>query len=169
MVLEMEKLTFENIASSIIKTEKYQSLKNDYHHGLTRYIHSMKVAKGTYIITKFLRLDYISATRGALLHDYFNEEEYLDVKGLDKPRIHPFLALNNATREYNLNILEKNIIISHMYPIGKIKPNYLESWVVTSVDKLVALDEYIFYKFKDKFILLTIFTINFLSFKCNFF
>ena len=164
----MEKVTFENIASSIIKTKKYQSLKNDYHHGLTRYTHSIKVAKGTYMISKLLKLDYVSATRGALLHDYFNEEEYLDSKGLEKPRIHPFLALNNANFEYELNLKEKNIIISHMFPLGKIKPEYLESWIVSTVDKIVALDEYIVYKFKDKLVLFAIFAINFIRFKCNF-
>ena len=164
----MEKVTFDNIANPIIKTWKYQSLKNDYHHGLTRYIHSIKVAKGTYIITRLLKLDYISATRGALLHDYFNEEEYLDSKGLEKPRIHPFLALNNASLEYNLNLKEKNIIISHMFPLGSIKPEYLESWVVSTIDKIVALDEYIVYKFKDKLVLFALFIINIIRFKCNF-
>ena len=165
----MEKLTFENIADPIIRSKKYQSLKKDYHHGLTRYIHSVKVAKGTYFIAKLLKLDYISATRGALLHDYFNEEEYLDSKGLEKPRIHPFLALNNASHEYRLNMIEKNIIISHMFPIGKIRPEYLESWIVTTVDKVVALDEYIVYKFKDKLVLFAIFAINFIRFKCDLF
>ncbi len=164
----MEKLTFENIAAPIINTDKYQSLKNDYHHGLTRYIHSVKVAKVTYLVTKFLRLDYVSATRGALLHDYFNNKEYLDIKASDKPKIHPFLALNNAKREHKLNMIEQNIIISHMYPIGKIEPIYPESWIVSSVDKLVAIDEFLLCKFKDELILLAIFAVNFLKFKCDF-
>ena len=88
-------MTFNEIKKDIVKSLKYQSLDLEYHHGLTRYKHIMHVAKGTYYISKILKLDYISATRGALLHDYFNEEEYLDKHGLDMPRIHPFLALNN--------------------------------------------------------------------------
>ena len=67
----MKKLTFEEISQDIINKDKYLSLKNDYHHGLTRYIHSIRVAKYTYKITKLLHLNYINATRGALLHDYF--------------------------------------------------------------------------------------------------
>ena len=160
---DMKKRTFAEISNSIIEKDKYQSLKNDSHHGLTRYIHSLRVAKGTYFVTKLLRLDYISATRGALLHDYFNECEYLNKKGLEKPKIHPFLALNNANFEYKLNLLEKNIIISHMYPIGLIKPNYLESWIVSIVDKVVAIYEYCNNKFKDKLALWIIFLINMLS------
>ena len=158
-------MTFIEIKNSITNNQKYQSLKEDYHHGLNRYTHLMHVAKLTYYVTKFLKLDYISATRGAMLHDYFNEEAYLDKEWLDKPRIHPFLALNNAKKIFDLNILEENIIISHMYPIGKIKPNYIESWVVTLADKGVATYEYINYKFKDKLALYIIFSINFLSMK----
>ena len=158
-------MSFNEIANNIINSNKFKSLDFDYHHGLTRYKHIMHVARGTYYISKILKLDYISATRGALLHDYFNEDEYLDKKGLDMPRIHPFLALNNSLKEYNLNIKEKNIIISHMYPIGLIKPVYLESWVVTMVDKGVATYEYINYKFKDKIAVYLLFLLNFLSMK----
>ena len=71
----MRELTFGEISHDIIKKEKYLSLKTEYHHGLTRYMHSLRVAKYTYIITKILKLNYIEATRAALLHDYFNELE----------------------------------------------------------------------------------------------
>ena len=161
----MRELTFGEISHDIIKKEKYLSLKTEYHHGLTRYMHSLRVAKYTYIITKILKLNYIEATRAALLHDYFNELEYLDKVWLDKPRIHPFLSLNNASKEYNLTMMEQNIIMTHMFPIGGIKPLYLESWVVTIVDKSVATYEYFNFKFKDKFTLWIVFTINFLSIK----
>ena len=158
-------MKFNDIALEIINSDKFKSLDLDYHHGLTRYKHIIHVAIGSYYISKILRLDYISATRGALLHDYFNEVEYLDKKGLDMPRIHPFLALNNSLKEYDLNIKEKNIIISHMYPIGLIKPECLEAWIVTLVDKSVATYEYINYKFKDKLAVYILFLINFLSMK----
>lgn len=158
-------MTFREIKQEIISNQKYQTLKDDYHHGLNRYIHIMHVAKISYYISKFLKLDYISTTRGALLHDFFNEDEYLDKKGLEKPRIHPFLSLNNAKKYFNLNTKEQNIIISHMYPIGKIKPIFIESWVVTIVDKSVATYEYIRYKYKDKLVLDFIFLINYLSIK----
>ena len=158
-------MTFKDIKKEIIIDDKYQSLKKDYHHGLNRYLHIMHVAKISYYISKCLKLDYISTTRGALLHDYFNESDYLDKKGLEKPRIHPFLSLNNAKKNFKLNIKEENIIISHMYPIGKIKPIYPESWIVTIVDKSVATYEYIRYKYKDKLVLHLIFLINFLSIK----
>ena len=151
---------FDIIAKDIIEKDKFQSLKNDPHHGLTRYDHVLRVAKNTYRLSKIMRMDYISATRGALLHDYFNDGDYQETRGLKKGSLHPVIALNNARREYYLNDKEENIIISHMYPMGKVKPNCKESWLVTSVDKSVALYECLRYKFKDYFILLLTFMVD---------
>ena len=151
---------FDIIAKDIIEKDKFQSLKNDPHHGLTRYDHVLRVAKNTYRLSKIMRMDYISATRGALLHDYFNDDDYQETRGLKKGSLHPVIALNNARREYYLNDKEENIIISHMYPMGKVKPNCKESWLVTSVDKSVALYECVRYKFKDYFILLLTFMVD---------
>ena len=161
----MNKITsFEKIKNDIVN-DKYKNLDLEKHHGLTRYKHIMHVAKITYYVSRILKLDYISATRGALLHDYFMEDEYLSLKGLDKARIHPFLALNKSINQYELNLKEKNIIISHMYPIGLIKPIYIEAWIVSMIDKSVAIYEYIRYKYKDKLALYLIFIFNFINIK----
>ena len=155
---------FESIANEIINSEKYQSLKSENHHGLSRYDHSLRVAKNTYRISKKMKLDYISATRGALLHDYFTDEEYRNTKGMKKYSMHPVIALNNAIREYELNPIEENVIVSHMYPMGKTKPNCKESWLVTSVDKSVAIYECARYKFKECLAFTFILLINFMHF-----
>jgi len=153
-------LEFESIAKGIIEKDKFQSLKSEPHHGLTRYDHVLRVAKNTYRLSKFLKLDYVSATRGALLHDYFNDSDYKTTKGLQKGSIHPVIALNNARREFKLNNKEENIIVSHMFPMGSVKPNCKESWIVTSVDKLVALYECGAFKFKEQVALWLLFIIN---------
>ena len=159
----MNTIDFETIASEIINKDKYQSLKEDPHHGLNRYVHSMHVAKGTYRVAKLLKMDYVSATRGALLHDYFNDSEYRSTKGLKKGAMHPVIALNNARREYKLNPKEENIIVSHMFPMGDVMPNCKESWLVTTIDKLVAIRECSIYKLREKLALSLIFFLNFLS------
>jgi len=156
--------SFESIAQELINTEKYQSLKSEDHHGLSRYDHSLRVAKNTYRLSKKLKLDYVSATRGALLHDYFTDEDYRNTKGMKKYSMHPVIALNNALREYELNPIEKNVIVSHMYPMSKTKPNCKESWLVTCVDKGVAIYECIRYKTKECLAFTSILIINFLHF-----
>ena len=140
---------FESIAREIIYTDKYQSLKEENHHGLSRYEHSLRVARNTYRLSKKLKMDYVSATRGALLHDYFTDEDYRNTKGFKKYSMHPVIALNNAIREFELNPMEENIIVSHMYPMGKNKPTCKESWLVNNVDNAVAVYECLRYKLKD--------------------
>ena len=49
-------ISFDNIAKDIIKTDKFNQLKKESHHGLTRYIHVMRVSKFTYKIAKFLHM-----------------------------------------------------------------------------------------------------------------
>ena len=155
---------FTSIAKELINSDKYQSLKNEDHHGLSRYDHSLRVAKNTYKISKKLKLDYVSATRGALLHDYFTNEEYRNTKGMKKYSMHPVIALNNAIREYNLNPIEENVIVSHMYPMGQTRPNCKESWLVSAVDKFVAIYECARFKAKEAIAFTCILIINFLHF-----
>ena len=132
---------FDVIAKDIIEKDKFQSLKNEPHHGLTRYEHVMHVAKGTYHISRLLRMDYVSATRGALLHDYFTNEDYQNIPRMERGKTHPVIALMNARDDHYLNSIEENIVVSHMFPLGKIRPNCKESWIVTGVDKGVAIYE----------------------------
>lgn len=151
---------FELITQGIIEKDKFQSLKNDPHHGLTRYDHVLRVARNTYRLSKVLKMDYESATRGALLHDYFNDSDYKTTKGLKKGSMHPVIALNNARREFELNSKEENIIVSHMFPMGNVKPNCKESWLVTVVDKIVAIYECGVFKFRERLALWLLFIIN---------
>ena len=113
-----------------------------------------------YRLSKVLKMDYESATRGALLHDYFNDSDYRSTKGLKKGSMHPVIALNNARREFNLNNKEENIIVIHMFPMGNVKPNCKESWLVTVVDKIVAIYECGVFKFRERLALWLLFIIN---------
>ncbi len=139
----MKKLTFEEISQDIINKDKYLSLKNDYHHGLTRYIHSIRVAKYTYKITKLLHLNYINATRGALLHDYFLYDWHVKDKSHRlHGYIHPRIASINAKKICNVNDNVAKIINTHMWPLTLRKiPLSKEAFIVCIVDKYVALKE----------------------------
>lgn len=156
---------FDVIAKDIIEKDKFKSLMNEPHHGLNRYEHVMRVAKNTYRLSKFLRMDYISATRGALLHDYFTNEDERNIPRMQRGKTHPAIALLNAREDHYLNKKEENIIVSHMFPMGKIRPNCKESWIVTSVDKSVALYECTRFKLKNYFLLLVGLTTEFFIYR----
>ena len=140
-------LSFDYISKDILKNRKFQRIAYESHHGITRMEHSMRVAKYVYKISKKLNLDYVSATRAAILHDFFTNAEFGANHGLIQGVVHPHIALQNACGEFDLNDIEKNAIESHMYPLCCKMPKYKESWVLTGVDKVVAIYEYLSYKF----------------------
>lgn len=157
-------ISFDNIAEDIIKTNKFNELKKESHHGLTRYMHVMRVSKFTYKISKFLHMDYVSATRAALLHDYYTSNDFDDITEMKKLNIHPSVARNNALKDFELNEIEKNAIESHMFPMGKSIPKYKESWILTAVDKSVATYEMSKYKWKNAIAVYMIFIMNMIMF-----
>ena len=159
-----EEISFDNIANDIINTNKFNELKKESHHGLTRYTHVMRVSKYTYKISKKLKMDYVSATRAALLHDYFTSEDVKDYTEMQKLNIHSNIAFNNAIKEFNLNEKEENAIKSHMFPLGKTLPKYKESFVLSTVDKVVSTYEQYKFKWKNAIAKYIIFIINMIMF-----
>lgn len=157
-------ISFDAISNDILKNRKFQMISNERHHGITRMDHTLRVASYVYKISKKLNLDYKSATRAALLHDFFVDSEYGDTKGLQKGLVHPEIALKNARKEFKVNEVEANAIVAHMFPLSKSVPKYKESWILTLVDKSVAIYECLSYKFSYVNVSNTLRTnVNFLS------
>ena len=140
-------ISFDYISKDILKNRKFQKISYESHHGISRMEHSMRVAKYVYKISKKLNLDYVSATRAAILHDFFTNEEFGENHGLIQGVVHPHIALQNAKGEFELNKIEENAIETHMFPLNMKLPKYKESWVLTGTDKIVAVYEYLSYKF----------------------
>ncbi|HCX63311.1 MAG TPA: phosphohydrolase, partial [Clostridiales bacterium] len=53
---------------------------------------------------------------------------------------HPIIAFDNAIKYFDLNDKEENIIKGHMFPFGV--PKSKEAWIVSFVDKYIAVFEY---------------------------
>lgn len=146
---------FKEIIKDITENSSVLSLKEHVQHMKgSRYKHCYEVAYYTYAITKKLGLDYISATRGAMLHDfYFYDWRNKGVEGQKRFHAyrHPRIALNNATENFELNDLEKDIILKHMWPLTIRLPRFSESYIVTFVDKYCAMKEFFkFLKYKKR-------------------
>lgn len=142
------KKEFKAIIFDIIQNEEFLKLKNFFHHNSSIYSHVLKVAYLTYKIAKYLNIDYVSATRGAMLHDFFLYDwRNHDVPDLAKEKFHGFehpkIALENARKNFELNEIEKDIIVKHMWPLTLAIPKYKESYVVTFVDKYVSSKEFL--------------------------
>ena len=132
------------LVSDILENEEFNKLDDIKHHGMSRLDHSMKVSYYSYIITRKLKLDYESTARAGLLHDFFISNKKFKIKERAKSfYIHPKYAKENASKYFELNDKESNIIEAHMFPIYIKIPKYLESWIVSFVDKGIATFEFL--------------------------
>ena len=136
------------LASDIFKNSNIFEMNKYVHHKhSTVYEHSLYVTKMSIKYADFLeklhiKVDRKSLIRGALLHDYF----LYDWRE-PKHKLHGFrhagIAYKNATQDFNINKIEKNIIKRHMFPLTPIPPTKRESIIVCIADKVCAIHEYL--------------------------
>lgn len=110
------------------------------HFKYTRLRHSMDVAFYSYCLARKLRLDSRSVARAGLLHDLFFHSEGQHSGSLLFS--HPKIALENARGICQLNRVEEDIILRHMFLLTLRPPRYREGYVVTLVDKVCAAREF---------------------------
>jgi len=134
---------YEKCVIDLIEHEMVRSMKNYIQHGDTSCLeHSLYVSYVSYLICKRLGLDYRSAARGGLLHDFFlydwhKKKPYKGLHGFK----HPHIALQNACKYFNLNYLEKDIIKKHMWPLTLRLPRFWETFIVNLSDKYCTIME----------------------------
>ena len=139
----MSDFEYIDIVSDIINNEKFLKLKFYRHHDNTRLDHCLKVSYNAYKLAKKINLDYKAAARAGLLHDFFyGDLRYINV--IERKYMlnaHPYFAYYNASKIFKVNDKEKNMILSHMFPISYEVPRYKESILLDLVDDLEALKE----------------------------
>lgn len=136
---------FKSIIEDIANHPEVLKLKNfEQHAHKSTYFHCAHVSFITYVICKKLNLDYISATRAAMLHDLYYYDWHSNEPGHRLHGFtHPKVALKNAQELFDLNEKEQDIILKHMWPLTLSLPKYKESYVVTLADKYCTSQEVI--------------------------
>mgnify|MGYP005766812809 CR=1 FL=1 len=137
---------FFDIINDIISNKTVQEMKKYRQHCNTScFKHCMQVAYFTFIACKALKLDYVSATRAAMIHDLFLYDWRKKYRDIELPGLHAFvhpeIALKNANKIFDLNDKEKDVIRKHMWPVTFAFPRYRESYIVTIMDKYSACME----------------------------
>lgn len=144
---EVDLMEFRNLVHVVCNERVVQKMKLYKQHCNTNcFVHCYEASFHCYKICKRLGLDYVSAVRGAMLHDLF-------LYDWRKPHpnnswhafTHGITAYKNACKIFELNDIEKDMIINHMWPISISFPKTWEGWVLTFVDKYCALKEIIRY------------------------
>lgn len=143
-----EQKKFSKYSSKVIENDLVKSLKNyKQHRSTTTYNHSLKVAYYSYWFAKRFRLnvDEKSLIRGALLHD-FNLYDWREsgMKSRTHLKYHPLIAKTNAKKYFNINSLEEEIILKHMWPVTISKiPTKKEAIIVCAFDSICATGDFI--------------------------
>ncbi|ATW28375.1 hypothetical protein DCMF_05430 [Candidatus Formimonas warabiya] len=117
-----------------------------YHHNSSILEHALSVSFLSYLICKKLKLDYVSGARGGLLHDFFlyDWREYKrNPNNKNHGLYHPKVALRNSHECFEINDIECDIILKHMWPKVLGLPKYWESVVVCFADKFCTCNEYL--------------------------
>lgn len=140
---------------TIIVLDKYASdkaileMKQFCQHGnQSTYDHCLHVAIWSAIMAERLKLtnDKIeNVVLGAMLHDYFLYDWHDSRRRKEGIHCwsHPKTALENASRRFDLNKRQKNIIRAHMFPATMLHiPSCTEAWIVCLADKICAVIEY---------------------------
>ena len=137
---------FMEIINDIINNETVKKMKKyRQHYDVNTYEHCLNVAYLSYKICKKLNWDYKSMARAAMLHDLFlydwrKSKKELKLDGYHA-FVHPKIALDNASKLFELNKKEKDIIVKHMWPVTLAFPKYKETFVITITDKISAMQE----------------------------
>lgn len=142
-----QKEEFNSLVEDIINNKQFNKLDDELHHGITRYEHSMRVARWTYKVCRFFKMNNKDeVTRAALLHDFYVNEDLVSSNGATKLGEHPTKALENSLKYFKLDEIQQDIIKTHMFPCNFDIPKYKESWLVSGVDKLVSSYEMLRFK-----------------------
>lgn len=138
---------FDNIMSELVNNETVLQMKKYVQHFDTNcYDHCYDVAETMYKITKKFNLDYVSATRAGMLHDLFLYDWHIKE---GRKNMHAFrhgkIACENASRIFDLNDKEKDMIEKHMWPCTIALPKSKEGMILTLVDKYCTIKESVNY------------------------
>jgi len=130
------------LVEDLLETEPVQALAAwDQHMHVNRLHHCLNVSYYGFLLCRKLGLNFRAAARAGLLHDlYFFSRKELHL-GAAHIKIHPRAALRNAEKLTELDDMERDIIVKHMWPCGG-RAKYKETLVISFVDTVCALAEY---------------------------
>ena len=142
-----QKEKLESIYQSFLNDEKILRMKEfSMHRGSNCYEHTFKVVKRAIHHVEISSKKNINSEVvlvGAILHDYYLYDWRVDrskLKGHAKHHVQ--IALENASKDFDISKEVKEVIGTHMWPINiKNYPKSREAKIVSINDKMVALCE----------------------------
>lgn len=142
----IDEKAFRDALHELLHNPELLKMKQYYQHGGNTYAHSVDVARTSLKIAQHLpfRVKEKDLARGAMLHDfYLYGTDNMPWTAHQHGTRHPKVAYTNASRLFHLTDTEKDIILTHMWPLNFTRPpRCRESVVVTLADKYCATREF---------------------------
>lgn len=134
---------FISIIEPLLEKEMVLDLENYTQHLFqSRLEHSLAVSYYSYRIGRKLGINYVAMARGGLLHDLFHYDRKKDNIQIESHCwMHPRLALMNARQITEVTPLEEDIIVNHMMGSTLDRTRSKEAFIVSMVDKYLAMSE----------------------------
>ena len=144
-ISDEEKRELEEIYQAFLHDEKILRMKEiSMHRGSNCYIHSFKVAQVA--VKRALRHhkgDLKTILLGSILHDYYLYDWRNDHSKKDHHlSAHPYIAAENAARDFGIHEPIKRVIESHMWPVNFSEfPTSKEARIISLADKHIYVKE----------------------------
>ena len=139
-------IDFINIIEEVLNNKYFKKTQSTIHHGMNKLDHSIKVSYYSYIYAKRFNLDYVSVARGGIMHDFYYSTTNGKSLSKDSAKLtftHSKISLENSIKYFNVNEMEKDIIVKHMFRVNSMIPKYKESLLVALVDKVIGSGEFL--------------------------
>ena len=133
--------TGDLLSDDLVKgMEKYH-----HHKEVTTHFHSVYVSYTVLKMAEKMKLENArEITRAALLHDFYLYEWYTEKHEEYHIYYHPKMSVKNIENHFgSLSPVQKNMILSHMFPMGIELPKSKGAWLLTLADKRCASEDYL--------------------------
>ncbi len=144
---KIEKIFFYGCIQEALQSYELNKLNHFVQHrGFNRLDHCIAVALISYKLGLLfdIDIDARSMIRGALMHDFYLYDWRNQTGrkgGMFHCFTHPQEACNTAAEHFEINSLEQNIILRHMWPLTVVPPTCYEALIVSLADKYCTIKE----------------------------
>ncbi|MBE6720112.1 MAG: HD domain-containing protein [Ruminococcaceae bacterium] len=134
------------LTGDLLRNDLVRSMNKYHHHReVSTHFHSVYVSYNVLKVCEKLSVQKEhEIVRAALLHDFYLYEWYTEKHDENHIYYHPKESVKNIEKYIGtLSPLQKNMILSHMFPTTKVMPKYAGSWILTLTDKRCATADYL--------------------------
>lgn len=132
-------------AGDLLSDDAVKGMAKYHHHkAITTHFHSLYVSYTVLKMAENLKLENArEITRAALLHDFYLYEWYTEKHEELHITYHPKQSVKNIEAHFGkMTDMQKNMVLSHMFPTCVEMPKSIGAWLLTLADKHCASEDY---------------------------